>query len=277
MRNGCGERGNGPFASRLSIVFQFLSNGRRAAHCTHRALTRAATFSRARGPVARRAAQRASAIPRHIDQAGDAEWHGAARSTLRRTRAGLTERPRSGTFRAMKSTFVAALIASIASIALACSSSSSPKTQPCNENPWECPKGQTCWPMADSTFECLNSGVGTLGSACQDSVGVPTCSDGFACFATSSAGGACTPYCDSTDPSHACPTGLTCQTAELLTSSATEFHVCAGGTLIGGPPGGADSGTPAAGPDSGGGADGSPAGADSGAATGAQDGGGVAI
>jgi hypothetical protein len=115
---------------------------------------------------------------------------------------------------------------------LGCSSSSSPAAQPCNENPWECPAGQTCWPTTGGAFQCLNSGQGTLGSPCQDSLGIPTCSDGFACLETSASGGECTPYCDSTNPAHGCPAGLACQTAELLVSGGAEFHVCAGGTLV---------------------------------------------
>ncbi len=124
-----------------------------------------------------------------------------------------------------------ALIFAALSSILGCSSSSNPGTEPCNENPWECPTGQTCWPTTAGAFQCLNSGPGTLGSACQDSLGVATCSDGFACLETSTSGGQCTPYCDNTNPAHGCPAGLACQTAELLVFGSAEFHVCAGGAL----------------------------------------------
>jgi hypothetical protein len=128
-----------------------------------------------------------------------------------------------------------------AALALACSSSSSPAT-PCNENPWECPNGQTCWPASSGSFECLNSGPGTLGAACLDTVGVPTCSDGFACVQPTASGGACSPYCDNTNPDHACPAGLTCVSAEVPLAGGAQIQICAGGSLIGTGEGDASSG-----------------------------------
>lgn len=105
---------------------------------------------------------------------------------------------------------------------VACSSS---KSTPCNQNPWECPAGQTCWPSSPTSFACLNSGPGQIGSTCQDSEGIATCGDGLACLTTSAASGTCTPYCSNTDPSHACPGGAACATATLI-GSTTTFQVC---------------------------------------------------
>jgi hypothetical protein len=142
-----------------------------------------------------------------------------------------------------------------ASLAMACSSSSgSSAPPPCNENPWECPTGQTCWPATQSTFACLNSGAGNAGDACQDTVGSATCGAGLACLQIGMSGGVCSAYCDNTDPTHACPVGETCQTVQLLGGSASEFHACAGaGTST--PDGGAvaspDSGSAAPPPDAG--------------------------
>ncbi len=126
--------------------------------------------------------------------------------------------------------FAPVFLSTIASLTLACSSSSSSSTPPCNENPWECAPSQTCWPTSQNTFACLNQGPGKTGSQCQDSPGTPTCGEGLACLQTSASTGVCTPYCDNTDPNHACPTGQTCQTAFLLGGSGPEFHVCFGGT-----------------------------------------------
>ncbi len=145
-----------------------------------------------------------------------------------------------------------AALAALALSTLACSSSSSPGTQPCNDNPWECASGQTCWSTAQSTFACLNSGPGAAGDVCVNSVGTPTCGDGLTCLQTSTtSSGTCVQYCDPTNPSHACPTGLTCQTADLISGGAL-FHVCVGagsstlpdaGTSSGADAGASDSGT----------------------------------
>lgn len=106
------------------------------------------------------------------------------------------------------------------------SSSASPGSQPCNENPWECTTGQTCWPKDESTFACLNSGPGQAGDACQDSVGFPTCGDGLACLETAAGGGTCSAYCDPTNPSHACPASQTCSIVTLVGGAAPQFQVC---------------------------------------------------
>lgn len=120
----------------------------------------------------------------------------------------------------------AALLALVVPLALACSSSSS--APPCNQNPWECGTGQTCWPKDTTSFACLNSGAGTAGSACEDSVGVPTCGDGLECFQTSGgASGICSPYCDNTNTSHACPSGMSCQ---MVFVAATTIQICVGTT-----------------------------------------------
>ncbi|MGH7269742.1 MAG: hypothetical protein ACREJ3_04865 [Polyangiaceae bacterium] len=123
---------------------------------------------------------------------------------------------------------------------LACSSSSTPSAPtPCNENPWECPAGQTCWPKDQSSFECLNSGPGQADSACESTLGAATCGDGLECLQTSQTSpGVCALYCDNTSTSHACPTGQTCQT--LLLAGHVEIHVCAGGATSAGADGGHD-------------------------------------
>jgi hypothetical protein len=111
----------------------------------------------------------------------------------------------------------------VVSLALACSSKSSPV--PCNEDPWECPSGQTCWPSNGTSFACLNSGTGTAGGPCEDSEGIATCGDGLACLQTTSAGGTCVAYCDNTDPSHACPSTQLCEMDVVV---GTTIYVCVG-------------------------------------------------
>jgi hypothetical protein len=130
---------------------------------------------------------------------------------------------------------------------LACSSSSSPSASqpPCNEDPWECPAGQTCWSTDPTGFACLNSGPGAAGSACNNTVGAPTCGDGLVCLQfTPPALGACLPYCDPTDPAHACPSGETCQII-AMGQGPMLIHACTGGAAL-------DGGiTPIASPDAG--------------------------
>jgi hypothetical protein len=97
------------------------------------------------------------------------------------------------------------------------SSSSSNGPKPCNEDPFQCPAGQTCWPNQDlSGFLCQNSGPGAIGDECQLIGGQVTCGDGLLCMMPlGSTMGVCTPYCDSTDPAHACPDMAACQTAQI--------------------------------------------------------------
>ncbi len=121
--------------------------------------------------------------------------------------------------------YVLALIVPL-SLAIGCSSSSGSDGQLCNENPWECPTGQTCWPKDESSFACFNSGPGEAGDACKNTVGYPTCGDGLACLETDAGGGICASYCDSANPSHACSAGQTCQTAILVGAGAAQFQVC---------------------------------------------------
>lgn len=115
---------------------------------------------------------------------------------------------------------------------LACSSSESTPaaTVPCNEDPWQCPAGQTCWPK-DTTggFACLNSAAGKAkGDSCTNIIASPSCGDGLACFqGVGDSTGRCVAYCDSVKAGRGCAAGETCQTAMLAGSSAT-FKICVG-------------------------------------------------
>jgi hypothetical protein len=95
--------------------------------------------------------------------------------------------------------------------------------------------------MASSeVFACLNSGPGKTGDPCTPVINTPPCGDGLVCFATQgTSSGTCLEYCDPTNPSHACPTGQTCNTGAFATNVSEEFFFCSGGSTLP-----ADSGAP---------------------------------
>jgi len=112
---------------------------------------------------------------------------------------------------------------------------SPPGDIPCNEFPWQCPTGQTCWlggePRSDGswdgTFECLNSRPnGTTGCTCELKIGIPTCSDGLYCLillGDNTPPSHCTHFCDNSDPDHACPSGYYCGP---VTVKSQTLHLC---------------------------------------------------
>jgi hypothetical protein len=112
----------------------------------------------------------------------------------------------------------------------ACSSSSSSggsSRTPCNQDPWECSSGQTCWPQSESGFACMNAGPGSPGSTCQDTVGSPSCGAGLFCLqGTTTNSGTCVAYCSTTDTKHACTGNAQCETAALGGVGGPEFSVC---------------------------------------------------
>jgi hypothetical protein len=127
----------------------------------------------------------------------------------------------------------ALLAATLLAAALAggCSGDETAEPAPsCNEDPWSCADGQTCWPnLAADKFECFNAGLGQMGDACQNTVGQPTCGPDLACLQLQGEPqGQCTPYCDLQDPEHGCPTGLGCVKVILPTPAGKTFtfHVC---------------------------------------------------
>ena len=93
---------------------------------------------------------------------------------------------------------------------------------PCNEDPWKCPDGQTCWlggePASDGswdgTFECLNSRPnGKAGCSCNLKIGIPSCADDLYCLillGEDAPAPHCTFFCDNKSPDHACPVGFYC-------------------------------------------------------------------
>jgi hypothetical protein len=126
----------------------------------------------------------------------------------------------------------------------ACSSSSSTTgVKPCNEDPFQCPAGQTCW-IKDQTgvFACLNSqSSAKKGDACVNIQGSPSCGDGMLCFQQlNEATGHCVDYCDNTVAGKGCAAGELCREAGF--QSNLKVHVCIGATPAGND-GGTDSGS----------------------------------
>jgi hypothetical protein len=128
--------------------------------------------------------------------------------------------------------------------ALAACASSSDNGQPqgptCDQNPAQCPAGQTCWPNANaSALTCIPSGAGRIGDACQNTEEQATCSDGLFCLQSTDPGstGTCTPFCDPTKP--ACPGGGTCRQAQLVRPGAGGgpiINICVGVMIDAGAP-----------------------------------------
>lgn len=111
----------------------------------------------------------------------------------------------------------------------ACSSSSGggSTSTPCNQDPWQCSSGQTCWPQSSSAFACMNAGPGSVGSTCQDTVGSPSCGAGLFCLqGATTTTGTCVAFCSTTDPKHACTGNAQCETAALGGVGGPEFSVC---------------------------------------------------
>ena len=103
---------------------------------------------------------------------------------------------------------------------------------PCNQDPWQCPAGQTCWPKdLAGTFACLNSAAGVKkGDTCANTVGAPTCGDGLACFqGVGEKAGRCVSYCDTAKAGRGCAAGEACTPAQLAGTSAS-FMICASTT-----------------------------------------------
>ena len=123
-------------------------------------------------------------------------------------------------------------------LAPGCSSAPAGAT-PCNEAPWQCGTGSTCWPdcvcpsgqtctTSNCTlqFSCLSSKSGvSVGENCSLQNGSPQCGDNQTCVAFEDAGTGhwyCRAYCDM---NQGCAPGDTCVSLGVTGGSATE-HVC---------------------------------------------------
>ncbi len=97
-------------------------------------------------------------------------------------------------------------------ISAACGDSYDETSKPCNEDPWVCPTGQSCWFNADGTaYQCLNQGPGQEGSDCDPYYGSPSCAAGLFCLKTvQNDPGACRRFCSNTEPGRVCLNGEQC-------------------------------------------------------------------
>jgi hypothetical protein len=93
----------------------------------------------------------------------------------------------------------------------------------CNDDPFACPSGQTCWiDQSGKAYACLASGAGKAGDACKNYGGQATCGDGLTCFAVPGYD-ACTPFCDPSGTAHPCADGAPCVQLQLPGTAATIF------------------------------------------------------
>ncbi|HEY8042002.1 MAG TPA: hypothetical protein VIF15_19500 [Polyangiaceae bacterium] len=140
---------------------------------------------------------------------------------------------------------LAVAAASISGVAVGagCGASATPAAPatPCNEDPFQCGAGKTCWPQqctcpsgtgcspTDCTpqFECAGSAGKQPGDACQLQIGQVTCGDLQTCVALAGSGapGVCRVYCDPGDPRRGCASGFGCVQLGVGSSSAVE-NVC---------------------------------------------------
>lgn len=73
----------------------------------------------------------------------------------------------------------------------------------CAKDPFACPAGKVCGfiDVQGTTLECLDSGQGKEGDACQNIVDKPACADGLICLQLQGeAGGSCVAFCNDAHP-----------------------------------------------------------------------------
>jgi hypothetical protein len=127
---------------------------------------------------------------------------------------------------------LAVTVLAVAGLAVGCSDDESTSNGgttppvPCNEDPWQCADGQTCWIDAEgAAFSCRNSATAGVGDECVNYLGQPTCGDDLGCYQVQGqSSGVCSAYCDPEDPAHGCPASAPCRT--LLFEGDLAIHLC---------------------------------------------------
>jgi hypothetical protein len=119
----------------------------------------------------------------------------------------------------------------IAGCAWACSSSSPAGGSggPCNQDPFACPAGQTCWPVdASGNFACIASRAGAkLGDSCVNTADSATCGDAMICLSlTNPAQGTCVADCDNNQSGRSCSANEICA-AVSFAAGGPQIHACA--------------------------------------------------
>jgi hypothetical protein len=122
--------------------------------------------------------------------------------------------------------------AALTLVAIGACSSPTSASRPCNENPFNCAAGTTCWLDGSKSYACLPVGSAKKGDACSPALGPQApCGEGLICLATG-ASGVCTPYCDDAIPGRACAGGEKCLPAQVLERDAkTGQLVSVGGRI----------------------------------------------
>ena len=98
---------------------------------------------------------------------------------------------------------------------------------PCNQDPWACPEGQTCWVDGSMTYQCVGVGPGALGDPCTLLIGGSPCGQDMGCVAPQgSTEGTCQRFCDpSGGACKACPEGQIC-TSITYSPPGQPINVC---------------------------------------------------
>ena len=157
--------------------------------------------------------------------------------------------------------YLAAVCLFVGLVAEGCQSSTAPSARPCNEDPFACGAGETCWvkdcscpsqvktctasACTEFNFACMPSkATASVGEACDDSIGRVSCGDGQWCVQemdVNAGSGSCASYCDPA-MSGTCGAGLSCvEIGVALVAGAPLIHVCQ--------PTGSDAGLPFVGED----------------------------
>jgi len=98
---------------------------------------------------------------------------------------------------------------------------------PCNEDPWGCDLGQTCWIDDSSTFQCVNVGSAGLGDTCQPFSGSSPCGQDMICVGvTGDTSGVCRKFCDPSDSCKTCDAGETCISATYPSAGNAQVYFC---------------------------------------------------
>jgi hypothetical protein len=91
---------------------------------------------------------------------------------------------------------------------------------PCDEDPYSCPMGTTCWAVSNG-FDCVPSGPGAEGANCQPFLADATCGDGLICIKLMEPSGTCVPFCTEDLP---CDPGVECKALQF--DSAHTITAC---------------------------------------------------
>ena len=139
----------------------------------------------------------------------------------------------------LRVTSVVAAFVAVAGVGVPGCSSSFVGAALCNEAPWQCGSGSTCWPTCEcpsgqspcttanctTQFSCIASkSDAVVGENCSLKNGVAQCGDNETCVAIADAGaGICEAYCDQ---NQGCAPGYTCTVLRVTGAGSSSERVC---------------------------------------------------